>query len=303
MNPPVLVPLDGTRESEAALDALGRFSIDASPVILLHVVQPGIGATASAEAPGIDEERSQRRAANDYLDAVRHRMRDLLPDCTTEVAEGDPRVQILVAAKRHGCSMIAMTFPEDGIVGKVLFGSMAGRVAGATAATMLLVPRQTAETDPGAITRVLAPLDGSAASEQAIPVAVQLADRLGAELALLEAVDIEGRFPPSTGQLLPDVSERFRQGLRDQADHYLRQVAEPWLRPGRVITWSIVEGPRPSAIVRACRPGDLVVTVAPPRLGITRWLEGSLVDILSRESPAMVLLTPHDAPGPVAAFG
>ncbi|MGI9254327.1 MAG: universal stress protein, partial [Thermomicrobiales bacterium] len=177
----ILAPLDGSAESEAALTALAHVGLRPEQLILLHVVHP-----LETVIPALFDNLADWppatgpiRSAQAYLDSVRDRLAVEFPDCVTEVVEGDPRVQILAAARRHGASLIALTADAGGAPGRFVFGSLAGRIAGVSPAHVLVAPRGRAERmATERIGRVIVPLDGSTSSEDPLPMAAAVARML-----------------------------------------------------------------------------------------------------------------------------
>jgi nucleotide-binding universal stress UspA family protein len=292
MLPPVLVPRDGLPESDRALGALGRLAVDPGDMILLDVL-PRVEPLSPASSSLAGDGPAWATAGVAALEAAtRTAAADDARIATLEIAGNDPVVDILVAAKRHGCGMIAMTMPDGDHPLRITLDSLAGQVVAASAVPVLLAPRRPADRPDAPITRVLVPLDGSAAAEAALPAAVETADRLRAELHLAEVVDATGFTSPLGGRLLPEVQERLRNGLCDQASHYLRRVAEERMRPGRFITWSVLEGAPPAMIAREAGPDDLVVTAVRMGQRAADWHAGGLIESMARESRSLLLLVP-----------
>jgi nucleotide-binding universal stress UspA family protein len=288
MCPPVLVPLDGSARSECALAALDRFALDPEAVILLPVVPP-VASPGPGGIPEADHLPHAPLQARSYLLPVRERVVAWYPRCLVRVEEGGSRIQILAAAKRHGRGLIAMTMPAGGLPGAISRGSLARWVAGATPTPILLVPSGAMSHAAIPSTRVIVPLDGSASAEEALPIATEIADRLRAELALVEAVDDTLSVPQVGGRMLPEVQERVRSGLHDRALHYLRRVAEDRMRPGRFVTWSVLERPQAPAIARQAGAADLVAAATPVRQWTRFRCSTSLVERVAEESDALLL--------------
>lgn len=130
------------------------------------------------------------------------------------------------------------------------------------------------------IRRVLLTLDGSTFSEAALPAAVTLAGRAGAELRVLSALEIPPRF----------VYPEFRSDDRIRMEAYLAGIAES--TPGVAVTTVVREGRVGEEILREIgewKP-DVVVMATHGRTGPSRAWIGSTADRCAREADRPLLL-------------
>lgn len=136
--------------------------------------------------------------------------------------------------------------------------------------------------------RVLLPMDGSAAAEQALPYAVTQAERFGAELILLRVVE---PFPHVRGLSQADLV-RIREQTQEWAREYLDGIAEMPRQRGVSVVRSTVEGPAKAAILQFAEANqvDLIVICTRGRSGVSRWLMGSVADRVVRGANIPVLL-------------
>lgn len=147
---------------------------------------------------------------------------------------------------------------------------------------------------------VLVPLDGSALAEEALPVAVNLAQRGQAVLHLV-AVQVPSAAAPLFR--ISKTTTRRDQGIRRSLQQYLASTAESLSAAhGLRVVWAIQRG-QPAvevdAYARAHRVG-LVVMTTHGRGGLSRLWLGSVADQLLRRTAAPVLLL---RPGRGAGFG
>ncbi|MEX0856301.1 MAG: universal stress protein [Gemmatimonadota bacterium] len=127
--------------------------------------------------------------------------------------------------------------------------------------------------------RILVPLDGSKAAEAALPLALALAVRWGAEIEVV-AVPVEKESRASVESYLAALRERMAVGgLVNQLRTHLLSAGEPTAR--------ILE--RLAASHR-----DLVVMTTRGRGAVRRAWLGSTADGVVRASPVPVLLIPPD---------
>lgn len=135
---------------------------------------------------------------------------------------------------------------------------------------------------------ILVPLDGSAFSEQAIPVAATIAERWHAPLRLARVhMPRSSEVHCADGLVVMDEERDLEARRRDEA--YLDR-----LRSGDVSTeTALLQGPGVPAALAAdaqASGAGLVVMTTHARRGLPRLCLGSVADALTRRSPAPVLL-------------
>ncbi|HEU0116133.1 MAG TPA: universal stress protein, partial [Thermomicrobiales bacterium] len=129
----ILVPLDGSPIAEEAIPYAQALLPDGGEIVALRVVpalEPllteRLGMREEARADAADSEVAAARAD---LARTQARLADPRLQWTSEAARGDPAEQILRIAAEREVGLIAMTTHGRDIVGRVLFGSVADRVA------------------------------------------------------------------------------------------------------------------------------------------------------------------------------
>lgn len=143
---------------------------------------------------------------------------------------------------------------------------------------------------------ILTPLDGSPLSEQAIPLALGIAER---ESASVELVAVHDALPPERTQAAPVIEPRFDHEQRHQMSAYLDTLAN-WLgrRTNVPIKTDVLEGRVVDSLVAhvASRNPSLIVMSTHGRGGLGRALLGSTADALVRRVDVpILLLKPHVA--------
>lgn len=144
----ILVPLDGSDESEEALIPAAAIADRFGAEIVLLEVSPGFGRTvgaAIAEAFGavgsvqreIIAERVREEAATAYLDAVREACQR--PDWEAVQADGEPPEVITEEAGRLGCDLIVMATRERSRLRRQILGSVAEEVIRRSGIPVLVV--------------------------------------------------------------------------------------------------------------------------------------------------------------------
>jgi nucleotide-binding universal stress UspA family protein len=161
----VLVPLDGTKNAEAAIESLEQICTPGDEVVLLTVKSPepaeragfrpgnvvstgvagGFGGAAMPDVPNYVEttdQASQRQVnqARDYLEGLAANLRHKGYKVDTEVILSDKPDQAIVQhARNMHPTFIAMLRRTHSVVGDILFGGTALSVLRADVAPVLLV--------------------------------------------------------------------------------------------------------------------------------------------------------------------
>jgi nucleotide-binding universal stress UspA family protein len=151
----ILVPLDGSERSEAALPhaaALAR-QFDARVVLYRAVEAPGLVSAGAAgplaggvapPAPTIEMVQLEREAQAAAIAYLERHARELLAQSivtTTRVGEGpDVAEQLLEISREEGTDLIVMTTHGRTGLARLLFGSVAESVLRRAAVPVLLIP-------------------------------------------------------------------------------------------------------------------------------------------------------------------
>lgn len=140
----VLLPLDGSRQSECMLDHARMLaqSCGISKLILLRVVEPPYPTMAShiGDATARDIHEFELRQAEEYLSYVTDPLRPHCGNVETVVVEGNPANEIVEYAKTHDIDLIAMsTHGKSGII-RWTIGSVTRHVMDHWAGPLLTIP-------------------------------------------------------------------------------------------------------------------------------------------------------------------
>lgn len=280
----VLVPLDGSPLAEAALAVAGRIPsrltyllrVDQEPPEVEHRIGPG-GRDTHTRVRYRDGDEDLRRAGA----ALGSRGREV------EVLRswGDPADRIVETAA--DVDLIVMATHGRGAAGRLLYGSVADRVAREASVPVLLVPSGAGRPLP-APDRILVPLDGSDLAETAMPAAVALAAELDLPIHLVCVVDAShGDRLGAIKALAPDARPST---LADHAARvYLTDCARRY-GDERPVTTEVRSGATIAGLRAAIRPADLVVMTTHGHRGLRRLVLGSVAGALVRRAIAPVLL-------------
>ena len=295
----ILVPLDGSREALAALPYARVLAVPGTAVILLGVVPVAdevIAGTGQMLVPADQMTAIEEDRARAPLEEAARGLRDAGHTVSVEVTAGDPATRILDVAEERGAAMIVMASRGRGALGRLIYGSVADRVAREAAVPTMVVRAAQPAPGPVGITRLVVPLDGSPLAEAALAVTAAVSRRLGeTPLFLVRVVNPVELMPPAVGmaeaipaEVYAETEEQMEAGART----YLDGVAAELRAQGLPVATQVLTGPPAAAIEAATRPGDVTVLCSHERTGVMRWLVGSVAEQLVREDEAPVILVP-----------
>jgi nucleotide-binding universal stress UspA family protein len=293
----LLVPLDGSEEARDALPYAMALAVPGTEIILLTVIPAAdeiTGASGEMVVPADGMSSVAVDRARDALAQAAARLRLAGHAVQTQVAIGDPAERIIETARDSGTALIVMASHGRGALGRLIYGSVADRVAReAPAPTMVVRTRQLAP-GPVGITRLVVPLDGTSFAEQSLSFAAEISRRLGTPILLVQAVNPLALMPPTAGfvEAMPaEVYDQTAEQMERDASEYLEGVATRLRGQGLRVVTQVLNGP-PAAIMEATRLGDVLVLCSHERSGVQRWLLGSVSEQLVRGDEAPVILVP-----------
>ncbi len=269
-------------------------------VDLLHVVEMLRG--LEIDEPLVDPLLELRRKESERL----------LGDLTTGVkgeglgvewhlCAGIPSEQIVQTALEQRADLIVVgTYGRTGLE-HIMLGSTAERVIKLAPCPVLTVRVSGGDEEKGAtmsprIQHVLAPVDFSSPSLDALEYAIQLVDRFGARLSLIHVLEpIYFDLELGLGRIEQEVE--MRTHWEAQLEGLAQVVKERGLAAGSVVLGGIPsESILAYARAQAC---DLIVMGTHGRRGLTRLRYGSVAEAVLRQAPCPVLTvrSPKFAPG------
>jgi nucleotide-binding universal stress UspA family protein len=152
--------------------------------------------------------------------------------------------------------------------------------------------------------QVLVPLDGSEASERALPHAQSVAEAFGARVHLLQVISLVDEYQASLGgEESPTVTEYSLETARQitaarqtQAEAYLKATAARLAANGLSVETSVRQGSTLDNITHFIAENgiDLIVMSTHGRGGLQRFLVGSVTDRVIRFSHVPVLAIPPE---------
>lgn len=153
------------------------------------------------------------------------------------------------------------------------------------------------------IQRILHPTDFSASAKQAFRLALQVADRAGAELHLLNVAPNLGEDPVRSAYDLESGDASLFRDLRDKADAQMLQMIEAAGADAASIKRVHSRGIAPGPVIldyAGDEDVDLIVMGTHGRRGVKRLVLGSVTEEVMRQSPCDVLTVRAPDEGEVA---
>ncbi|MFG2138278.1 universal stress protein [Streptomyces sp. NPDC048650] len=265
---PVLVGIgEGPDQGELVRHAALHAGRHHSPLHLLHVAD-------RPEAEGTlpdDGDTSGPSTGGSVLDGLVALVRSEFPDLpvTAETAPGRAAEELLRRSSRSA----ALVLGHRGTGGspRLPLGSVSWEVAAHADCPVLVIRPGETPADPE--NRVVAGVDISDVSEEALDLAFTEAELRGAHLEILHATFHPGELPAGPGLVAPD-----HQALDESALLILEaETAERRTRFPRVHVHSRVERIRPGTLLRdASRHASLLVVGSHGRSGLRRLMLGSV---------------------------
>jgi len=288
----IVIPLDGSALAETVVPFLEKFvSPEKTAIELVSVVEPWRYVYAAEFADTSLLINEMQKSTEAYLLKQNQQLSELGYTVTSHLQNGDPAAEILSVAESTGADLIAMTTHGRSGFARLTLGSVAERVLHSTKLPILLV-REATHLLGDNIKQILVPLDGSLRSEQALPVAENIAKEADAQVVLLEVVQQLDKKNQEIVFGKPEKAEEAYASWVDYAEGYLQDIEYRLQGNGINVRYKIGSNDPVATICdtaknEAC---DLVVMGSHGRTGIARWFYGSVASKVMREVECPVLL-------------
>lgn len=292
----ILIPMDGSGESEAVLGQVRRLLHGTEAQVILFRASPRVqlGRISTRTADRLAAE------ARDHIDASVRTLSAQGVRCTGLTRRGDPAKSILATAADEDATLIAMTTHGRGGLARWIMGSVADQVVRSAAVPVLLC-RSHAGPHPGCadeipFRRILVPVGGSAPMKALISAVRDLAVPLGAETLVLHASPAHRSGPPpeTAAVALPMTTSETGTAEVDEA---ARRVRNEFAASGVSARILGAAGEAAPAIVEAAEAerADLIAMVnRGGRAGIDRWDQASVTQQVLRTSTKPLLVVRSD---------
>ena len=184
---------------------------------------------------------------------------------------------ILEHAKEMPSTLIVMCTHGRSGLGNLLLGNIAQRIVASGTTPVLLVPPTVLGKHEFDCQRLLVPLDGDPAHEQALPVAGELAAACRSEIHLVFVVATRGSLPgndAAVGLLLPRATRAVLEIARQEAEAYLARHIQASKPAASTVTSEVCRGD----VAQSHRPRRAAQPRRPDRHGhASEGSDGSLL--------------------------
>jgi nucleotide-binding universal stress UspA family protein len=293
----VIVALDGSAFGERALGFGERLARTlGAPLELVHVLEEPI---AFDLVPSLV--MPDRPAAERYVAGVAAGLAGDVP-VTSDVLRGNATDELLgLTAQRPDALCVLSTHGRSGL-GRTMLGSVADKVLRGSTVPVALV-REPVCVRADRLKNLLVLLDGSRLAEEALPLALEIAERVDATLSLVRIVEPVWQtavppYPAEPGTFLTAEQAAEIEGhLLAEARLYLSQIAALVQERRIRVTWEVRCGRPVEEITRlaATSATDVIVLSTHGRGGFRRWALGSVLDELVHYCPVPILAIPPNA--------
>ncbi len=301
MNPirSVLVPIDFSDASKHALNYGLHFAREFGAALrLIHVVDWALSARYTQFIPAVEDEVREVRKTEKALDA-------LIPDsfrgsveCRVEAVTGNTVDVLLQKAEREPIDLVVMGSHGRRGFKRWFMGSVTEHALRRMPVPVMTVSQvdEAVEPVPDApleFKRILYPTDFSDSKEVALPVALEFAERWGAELELVHVVERLHRSPTSPPWTDEEL-EQERHDLIERATTTLESLVPASQAENVKLRRTVLEGRAAHAILEyaAENPPDLIVITLHGMSFIERALLGATAERVVRAAHAPVLAIP-----------
>ncbi len=256
----ILLPLDGSELSDRAIPIVSAIARgEHAPVLLVRAV-PGEPAHDAEVAP-----------AREHLEARRKALASAGIEASVRIVRGEAAASVLEAAASFDPSLIVLATHGQTGEKRWIRGSVAERILERSRFPLLL-------TNPFALAgarsfkRILVPLDGSSESASVLPLVEDVARLFDAEVTLLHGVEAPDDAAAAEARRLLEHHRRGLSGIK-----------------AKVATGS---GPVAASILDLAEREkvDLLALTTHGRSGTSRWLYGSVSDIVLHHAPVCMLV-------------
>jgi len=298
----ILVPLDGSVLAETVIPYAQHLATTLSAdLVLLRVVTPRERSRLLAEEmvdswddtlpPREDLDRQIWELLHDeaksYLTAQAEQLQAAGFKVETQVSVGQPAAMIIAQTEAIHPTMIVMASHGYSGLQRWALGSVADRVV-SVSTTPVMIIRSSDKPQPFQIKRILTPLDGSALADQALPLAMLLAQSAKAELTLLRVIE-----PLAVAKSYGSMQYlRRADHLHTTAQQELEETVGT-LRSKEVSASAIITSGHVAELIvdtAASSKIDMIVMATHGYTGMQRWALGSVADKVLHASDLPLIL-------------
>ncbi len=287
----ILVPMDGSKESEAVVPYVEQIAgATSATVTLMTAIYVPITWTEFLTQIDLGKEVDVART---YLERQKSGLKErgLKTETSIAVVHGAPTKAILDFARVDKTDLIAMTTHGRSGVTRWAWGSVADKVLHSTHLPLLLVrPPAEGQRASTPIRKILVPLDASELAQSVLPFTQTLAKALGSSLVLMHAVGTPWTAYP--GVDAPQFYDRALDELKESAHQFLARVNGEVARAGLRATQVVTIGSAVNQILNVAQSESvgLIAMSTHGHSGLGRWVMGSVADAVLRRTDLPCLL-------------
>lgn len=147
--------------------------------------------------------------------------------------------------------------------------------------------------------RILAPLDGSTRAEQALPLAIHIAQVYHSAIVLVNVIDIVNTVGTNSIQVAALMSQ-MRSLREKEAAEYLKRLSSSKAFTNIETSIEVHTGDVASSLLNVIhnRATDLLIMTSHGYTGYKHWMLGSVAQKIARKSPVPVLIQREKHPFP-----
>jgi nucleotide-binding universal stress UspA family protein len=289
----ILVPLDGSPDSEAALPLAGALiGSGGGHLTLATVTVDGDRTTAAVPA----DVAAGPESARGYLQRLAADLAGQPLSTDTVVRTGPVAQTIAGLADELAADAVVMSTHADPDRDGDWLGQVAGPVLRRLHRPVVLArPGSDLGADRLALNRIVVALDGSTFAERVLPYAYTLGSRFGAQIVVLSVPEVP---PPERYGPLEDLVRGLREEAEQSAQQYLSRIVT-MLRDHDLRARGIVAGSGPARTILAVTEmvdADMMMIATHGRGGLARLLVGSVAERVLKHADRPVFLLPIREP-------
>ena len=281
----ILVPLDGTAESNAALPAARTLArATGASIWLLRVAPESL----------VRDSHSATHDAGQSLDAMASEFGSSELHVQAVVREGDPAAEILRLSNEIRADLIIMRTHGRAGLERAVFGSVAEEVVKKTTIPTLLV--RPGERRLDSVRRLLLPVDGSHRDDVAVAVGSDLARATGAAMTILQVavpIPMLAYAAPFDVAGAPYYDTEWDDSAVRAANTYVGNIATQLRGLGLSVDAEVrTETSAAEGILTTADriEADVIVMSTRALTGAARAFLGSVADAVVRTAPSPVLV-------------
>ena len=292
----LIIPLDGSRLSEAVLPtAIYLAQKLGAAITLVHVIERN----APTQVHG-EPHLSEPAEAEAYIAELRRRIIPIGIPVETHVhtvAIANVAQSIVDHAREFESDLVMMCTHGRSGLRQLFFGSIAQQVVAFKVPVLLVHPEENGNLHVPTGRPFLVPLDGTQIREEALPVAVALAQACGAPLKLLMVVptfETLSGVETTSRILLPATTQEMLALAYEDAGKYIAGLIIRFGAQEALISGEVRRGDASKIIVKEARSLgiDLIVMGTAARAGMDAFWSGSVAPKISNRTHLPLLLIP-----------